>query len=99
MRACVSTVSNLKPATKRRLVHVLHPLSQVRCTLRHTACGVGALLKLRCNGCEIDHPNQLQHDYLLPDDILSDMHFDEAVEKVNSTAVIRDWLTFSRIHW
>ena len=29
----------------------------------------------------------------MPDDILIDMHFDEAVEKVNSTAVITDWLT------
>ena len=38
-------------------------------------------------GCEIDHPSQLQHHL-----ILIDMHFDEAVEKVNSTAVIRDWL-------
>ena len=26
-------------------------------------------------------------------DILIDMHFDEAVEQVNSTSVIRDWLT------
>ena len=60
---------------------------------RHIACGVAELSKLRCNGCEIDHPSQLQHDCLLPDDILIDMHFDEAVEKVNSTTVIRDWLT------
>ena len=60
---------------------------------RHIACGVAELSKLRCYGCEIDHPNQLQHDCLLPDDVLIDMHFDEAVEKVNSTALIRDWLT------
>ena len=44
-------------------------------------------------GCEIDHPSQLQYDCLLPDDILIDIHFDEAVDKLNSTAVIRDWLT------
>ena len=44
-------------------------------------------------GCEIDHPSQLQHHCLLPYDILIDMHFDETVEKVNSTAVIRDWFT------
>ena len=50
------------------------------------------LSKLRCNGCEIDHRSKLQHDYLLPDDILIDMHFDEAVEKINSTAVLGVWL-------
>ena len=61
--------------------------------VRHITCSVADLSKLRCNGCEIDHPSQLKHDCLLPDDILIDMHFDEAVEKVNSTAVIRDWLT------
>ena len=60
---------------------------------RHIACGVAELSKLRCNGCEIDHPSQLQHDCLFPDDILIVMHFDEAVEKVNSTAVIRDCVT------
>ena len=60
---------------------------------RHVAGGFAELSKLRCYGCEIDHPSQLQHDCLLPDDILIDMHFDEAVDKVNSTAVIRDWLT------
>ena len=60
---------------------------------RHIACGVVELSKLRCNGCEIDHLSQLQHDCLLPDYILIDKHFDKAVEKVNSTAVIRDWLT------
>ena len=59
---------------------------------RHIACGVAELWKLRCNGSEIDHPSQLQHDCLLPD-ILIDMHFDEAVDTFNSTAVIRDWLT------
>ena len=60
---------------------------------RNIACGVAELLKLRCYGCEIDNPSQLQHDCHLPYDILIDMHFDEAVEKVNSTAVVRDWLT------
>ena len=59
----------------------------------HIACGVAVLLKLRCNGCEIDHPSQLQHDCLLPDDILIYTHFNEAVKKVNATAVIRVWLT------
>ena len=29
----------------------------------------------------------------MPDDVLIDMHFDEAVENFYSTAVIRDWLT------
>jgi hypothetical protein len=60
---------------------------------RHIGRGVADLSKLRCFGCEIDHPSQRQHDCLLPDDILIDMYFDEAVEKGNSTAVIRDWLT------
>ena len=50
-------------------------------------------VSLRCYGCEIDHDSQLQHDCLLPGDILIDMHFDETVETVNSTAVIRDRLT------
>ena len=59
---------------------------------RHIACGVAELSKLRCNGCEIDHPSQLQHDCLF-DDILINIHFDEAVEKVNYTSVIRDWLS------
>ena len=70
------------------------PINEMKKTLaRHIACGVADLSKLRCNGSEINHPSQLQHDCLLPDDILIDMHFDEAVEKVNATAVIRDWLT------
>ena len=61
-----------------------YPVNEMKKTLaRHIACGVAELSKLRCNGCEIDHPSQLQHDCLLPD-ILIDMHFDEAVEKVNS---------------
>ena len=71
-----------------------YPVNEMKKTLaRHIACGVAELSKLRCNVCEIDHPSQLQHDCLLPDDILIDMHFDEAVENVNFTAVIRDWLT------
>ena len=48
---------------------------------RHIACGVADLSKLRCNGCEIDHPSQRQHDCLLPDYIVIDMHFDVVVEK------------------
>ena len=60
---------------------------------RHIACGVDELTKLRCYGCEKDHPSQRQHDCLLPEYILIDMYFDEALEKVNSTALIRDWLT------
>ena len=60
---------------------------------RHIACGVDELTKLRCYGFdEKDHPSQRQHDCFLPADILIDMYFDEALEKVNSTAVIRDWL-------
>ena len=71
-----------------------YPVNQMKKTLaRHIGRGVPDLSKLRCFGCEIDHPSQRQHDCLLPDDILIDMYFDEAVEKVNSTAVIRDWLT------
>ena len=60
---------------------------------RHIASGVDELTKLRCYGCEKDHPSQRQHDCFLPEDILIDMYFDEALEKVNSTALIRDWLT------
>ena len=71
-----------------------YPVNEVKKTLaRHIACGVAELSKLRCNGCEIDHPSQLQHDCLFPDDVLIEMHFDEVEEKVNSTAVIRDLLT------
>ena len=70
-----------------------YPVNQMKTLARHIARGVADLSKLRCYGCEIDYPSQRQHDCLLPDDILIDMHFDEAVEKVNSTAVIRDWLT------
>ena len=70
------------------------PANEMKKTLaHHIACGVAELSKLRCNGCEIDHPRQIQYDFLLPDDILFDMHFDEAVEIINSNAVIRDWLT------
>ena len=69
-------------------------MSEMKKTLaRHIACGVAELSKLRCYGCEIDHPSQLQHGCLLPDDILIDMHFDDAVEKGNSTTVTRGWLT------
>ena len=66
---------------------------------RHIVCGVAELSKLRCNGCEIDNPSQLQHDCLLPDDIFIDMQFDEAVEKVNYSAFIGEWFTLLRIHW
>ena len=76
------------------MIPIDYPVNEMKKTLaRHIACGVAELSKLRCNGCEIDHPSQLQHDCILPDDILIDMHFDEAVEKVKPTAVIRDWLT------
>ena len=67
-----------------------YPVNEMKKTVtRDIACGVAEVSKLRCNGCEIDHPSQLQHNCLLPDDILIGMHFDEAVEKFNSTAVIR----------
>ena len=76
------------------MIPIDYPVNEMKKTLaRHIACGAAELSKLRCNCCEIDHPSQLQHDCLLLDDILIDMHFDEAVEKVKSTAVIRDWLT------
>ena len=79
------------------MIPIDYPVNKMKKTLaRHIACGVAELSKLRCNGCEIDHPSQLQHDCLLPDDILIEMHFDEAMEKVNSTAVIRDWFTLLR---
>ena len=75
-------------------ITVKYPVNEMKKTLaRHIAFGVSDLSKLRCNRCEIDHPSRLQHDCLLSDDILIDMHFDEAVKKVNSTAGIRDWLT------
>ena len=78
---------------KLDMIPIDYPVNEMKKTLaRHIACGVAELSKLRCNGCEIDHPSQPQHDCILPDDILIAMHFDEAVEKVNSTAVIRDWL-------
>ena len=63
-----------------------YPVNAMKKTFaRHIACGVDELTKLRCYGCEKDHPSQRQHDCFL--------YFDEALEKVNSTAVIRDWLT------
>ena len=71
-----------------------YPANEMKKTCaRHIACGVAELSKLRCYGSEKDHPSQRQHDCLLPDDILIAMYFDEALEKVNSTAIIRDWLT------
>ena len=71
-----------------------YPVNAMKKTFaRHIACGVDELTKLRCYGCEKDHPSQRQHDCFLPEDILIDMYFDDALEKVNSTAVIRDWLT------
>ena len=88
-----TTTTTTTSACKANIT-VDYPVNEMKKTLaRHIACGVAELSKLRCYGCEIDHPSQLQHDCLLPDDILIDMHFDEAVEKVNSIAVIRDWLT------
>ena len=89
-----TTTTIYSSVCKLNMIPIDYPVNEMKKTLaRHIACGVAELSKLRCNGCEIDHPSQLQHDCLLPDDILIDMHFDEAVEKVNSTAVIRDWLT------
>ena len=55
-----------------------YPVNEMKKTLAHQiACGVAELSKLRCHDCKIDHPSQLQHDCLLPDDILINMHFDE----------------------
>ena len=89
---CATTTTTT--STCKVNITIDYPVNQMKKTLaRHIARGVAGLSKLRCYGCEIDHPSQRQHDCLLPDDILIDMHFDEAVEKVNSTAVIRDWLT------
>jgi len=88
-----ATTTNPSSVCKVNII-IDYPVNEMKKTLaRHIACGVAELSKLRCNGCEIDHPSQLQHDCLLPGDILIDMHFDEAVEKVNSISVIRDWLT------
>ena len=71
-----------------------YPVNEMKRMLaRHIACGVDEATKLRCYGCEKDHPSQRQHDCFLPEDILIDMYFDEALEKVNSTAVSRGWLT------
>ena len=90
---CATTTTTTTSTCKVNIT-IDYPVNQMKKTLaRHIGRGVADLSKLRCYGCEIDHPSQRQHDCLLPDDILIDMHFDEAVEKVNSTAVIRDWLT------
>ena len=87
-----TTTTTTTSACKANIT-VDYPVNETKKTLaRHIACGVAELSKLRCYGCEIDHLSQLQHDCLLPDYILIDKHFDKAVEKVNSTAVIRDWL-------
>ena len=89
-----TTTTTTTSACKANIT-VDYPVNEMKKTLaRHIASGVAELSNLRCYGCEIDHPSQRQHDCLLPEDILIDMHFDEALEKVNSTAVIRDWLTF-----
>ena len=89
-----TTTTIYSSVCKLNMIPIYYPVNEMKKTLaRHIACGVTERSKLRCNGCEIDHPSQLQHDYLLPGDILINMHFYEAVEKVNSTAVIRDWLT------
>ena len=89
---CATTTNTT--STCKVNITIDYPVNQMKKTLAcHTGRGVADLSKLRCYGCEIDHPSQRQHDCLLPDDILIEQHFDEAVEKVNSTAVIRDWLT------
>ena len=91
---CATTASTTSSSVCKLNMTIDYPVNEMKKTLaRHIACGVAEVSKLCCNGCEIDHPNQLQYDCLFPDDILIDMHFDEAVEKVNSIAVIRDWLT------
>ena len=90
---CATTTTSTSSACKVNIT-IDYPVNEIKKTLaRHIACGVAELSKLRCYGCGIDHPSQLQRDCLLPDGVLIDMHFDEAVEKVNSTALIRDWLT------
>ena len=46
-----------------------YPGNEMKKTLAsHIAYGVAELSKLRCYGCEIDHPSQSQHDCLLPND-------------------------------
>ena len=90
---CATTTTTTTSTCKVNIT-IDYPVNQMKKTLaRHNGRGVADLSKLCCHGCVVDHPSQRQHDCLLPDDILIDMHFDEAVEKVNSTAVIRDWLT------
>ena len=89
---CATTTTNYSVYKVNTTID--YPVNEMKKTLAcHIACGVAELSKLRCNGCEIDHPSHLHHDCLLPDDILIDMHFDGAVEKINTAAVIRDWLT------
>ena len=88
-----STTNTTTSACKANIT-IDYSVNAMKKTLaRHIACGVDELTKLRCYGCEKDHPSQRQHDCLLPEYILIDMYFDEALEKVNSTALIRDWLT------
>ncbi len=60
---------------------------------RQIACSIFELSRRQCRGCEIDHPSQFHHDCMLSDDIQICMHFDEAVETVNSTAVVKDCLS------
>ena len=40
----------------------------------------------------MNNPRQLHHNCLLPD-ILIYMHFDEAVQDINATVELKDWLT------
>ena len=86
--------TNTFSSTCKVNITIDYPVNEMKKTVaRHIACGFADLSKLRCNVCEIDHPSPLQHDCFLPEYIVIAMHFDEAVEKVNSTSVIRDWLT------
>ena len=90
-RRCVSNVTTTTSSACKVNITIDYPVNEMKKTLvRHIACGVAELSKQRCYGCEKDHPSQRQHD----NDILIDIYFDEALKIVNSTAVIRDWLTF-----
>ena len=83
---CASTTSSSSACKTNITIDYL--VNEMKKTLApHIACSIADLSKLPCNDCEIDDPNQRRNDCLLPDDVLLDMHFDEAMDKVSSVDV------------
>ena len=62
---------------------------------RHIALNVRRISLIQCSACDFDclsQPTQKIHHCQLPSGILMCMHFDEAVQDINETVVLKDWL-------